>query len=298
MSRWTRLLCAVTCCVLLAGCGGNQPQEEYDLYFRERDLRAAAGGGALRTESIRVPERDADTETLAETLIQALLDGPQDVTLQNTIPAGTTLLSLTLNGSQAVVDLSSAYASLSGVELTLADQAVALTLTQLPEIVSVRITVRGQELAYRSKQVFSGRDVLLEPEGDVVSTVEAALYFLDSAGNLAAEERTLPLYEGDTQVGAVVQALAAGPLDESLSAVFPEGFRPGNVWLEEDVCYVNLPSRLLESLPEEARLDMALEALARSLSSLESVDEVRFLVDGEFAASYGSVDISDPYLSE
>src|SRR5699024_3447935 len=153
------------------------------------------------------------------------------------IPAGTTLLSLTLNGSQAVVDLSSAYASLSGVELTLADQAVALTLTQLPEIVSVRITVRGQELAYRSKQVFSGRDVLLEPEGDVVSAVEAALYCLDSAGNLAAEERTLPLYEGDTQVGAVVQALAAGPLDESLSAVFPEGFRPGNVWLEEDVCY-------------------------------------------------------------
>ena len=49
---------------------------------------------------------------------------------------------------------------------------------------------------------------------------------------------------------------------------------------------------------EEARLDMALEALARSLSSLESVDEVRFLVDGEFAASYGSVDISEPYLSE
>ena len=96
-------------------------------------------------------------------------------------------------------------------------------------------------------------------------------------------------------MSAVVQALAAGPLDESLSAVFPEGFRPGNVWLEEDVCYVNLPSRLLESLPEDARLDMALEALARSLSSLESVDEVRFLVDGEFARSYGPVNIARPY---
>ena len=44
--------------------------------------------------------------------------------------------------------------------------------------------------------------------------------------------------------------------------------------------------------------ELALEALARSLSSLDAVDEVRFLVDGEFAASYGSVDISEPYLSE
>ena len=103
---------------------------------------------------------------------------------------------------------------LSGVELTLADQAITLTLTQLPDILSVQITVRGQELAYRSKQVFTARDVLVAPEGDVVGTAEVTLYFPDESGVLQPEERTLELYEGDTQVSAVARALENGPLIE------------------------------------------------------------------------------------
>ena len=107
-----------------------------------------------------------------------LLQGPSDETLKRTIPAGTTMNSLYLEGTRAVVDLSTAYGLLSGIELTLADQSIALTLTQVPEIVSVKITVLGEELAYRDRQIFTGRDVLLAPEGDVVGTVDATLYFL------------------------------------------------------------------------------------------------------------------------
>ena len=108
-------------------------------------------------------------------LMQELLAGPQDETLRSTIPAGTALLSLDMEGSRALVDLSTPYGTLSGVALTLADQAITLTLTQLPDIMSVKITVRGRELAYREKQVFAARDVLLAPEGDVVSTVDVML---------------------------------------------------------------------------------------------------------------------------
>ena len=294
---WIRLLaCGLLCVLLLSGCAGEPVGDDYALYFRARDLRSAAGEGALQAERWTPPEQDLDTAALAEAMMEALLAGPAEETLQNTIPAGTALLSLTLNGSQAVVDLSPAYSSLSGVELTLADQAVALTLTQLPEILSVRNTVRGQELADRDKQVFTGQDVLLAPEGDVVDTVTAALYFPNADGVLTEETRTLNLYEGDTQVGVIVRALEDGPETEGLTGVMPEGFRPRGVWLEENVCYVNLSSRLLERLPEDARLDMTLEALARSLCSLETVEETQFLVDGEFAAFYGSVDISEPFL--
>ena len=218
------------------------------------------------------------------------------MTLKSPIPAGTSLLSLKLQGGRATVDLSAGYASLSGVALTLADYAVTLTLTQVPEISSVKITVRGQELAYRDKQTFASRDVLLVPEEDVVGTVQAVLYFLDENGTLAPEERTLDLYEGDTQVFAVARALENGPESKKLSAVLPEGFRVRSVWLEEDVCYVNLSSSQLEALPPEADLHTAVASLARSLCSLESVGEVRFLVDGEFARLYGAVDISEPYI--
>lgn len=288
-----RILTVLLCALFLSGCGGPaaEPAEGYALYFQERNLREAAGGGALRAEWIQLPD-GLDPRSQAELLLTSLLAGPSDETLKSPIPAGTTLLSLTLEGSQAAADLSSSYGTLSGVALTLADQAVALTLTQLPEVLSVRITVRGQDLAYRDKQIFTARDVLLAPEGDVVSTLDVTLYFLGEAGTLVPEYRTLELYEGDTQAGAVARALENGPVDNALAPVFPESFRPRSVWLEEDICYVNLSSALLELLPEDAPLETALWALRRSLESLEAVNEVQFLVDGEFAGSYGSVHLA------
>ena len=296
MKRW---MCFLLSAALLFTVGCAQESEEkaegYDLYFLEAEPEM--GGGALQTEKAYLPElEDASPEETAKGLMEALLQGPLDGTLTSPIPVGTNLLSLKLEGGRAVVDLTASYGSLSGVGLTLADYAVALTLTQVPEIGSVKITVRGQELAYRDRQIFLSRDVLLVPEEDVISTVQAVLYFLDESGMLAPEERTLDLYEGDTQVYAVARALENGPESKELSAVMPEGFRVKSVWLEEDVCYVNLSSAILEGLPQETELQTAVYSLAKSLCSLDTVSEVRFLVDGEFAKQYGTVDISEPYI--
>lgn len=85
-----------------------------------------------------------DTRELAEYLVTELLAGPEDAALTSAIPEETTLLSLELDGTRAKVDLSSRYRLLSGVALALADYAITLTLTQLPEISAVSVTVRGQ----------------------------------------------------------------------------------------------------------------------------------------------------------
>lgn len=289
------LLCAAA---LLSGCarGGESRQgTAYSLYFLEADLESVPGGDALRAETVYL-EEDLGTTALAEALVERLLEGPSDATLENPIPAGTSLLSLELNGAYAKVDLSSNYRSLSGVALTLADYAITLTLTQLPQIAIVSITVRGQDLAYRDTQTFTARDVLLSSNEDVIGTVPATLYFLDEEGRLTPEERTLDLYEGDTQVSAVARALELGPENRSLRLVQPEEFQVKSVWLEEDVCYVNLSSSQLETLPEETDMPMILQALALSLCSLDTVSEVRFLVDGDFAAEYGGASIAAPYI--
>ena len=288
MRRW---LIGLACLLLLSGCADGGGESGKLLYFQERDLRSAAGGGALRTETIQVEE--TESQAVAEALVKALLRGPRDETLKSPFPKGTALLSLELKGSRAVVDFSSAYGTLSGVALTLADQAVVLTLTQLPDILSVQITVRGRELAYRSEQILTAREVLVAPEGDVVGTLDVRLWFPDKDGILTEEPRTLDLYEGDTQVGALARALEEGPLEAGLSPVFPEGFRPRAVWQEEGVCYVNLSSALLAELPELGNLPLALESLSRSLESLETVEDTRFLVDGVYASSYGPVQLDE-----
>ena len=57
------------------------------------------------------------------------------------------------------------------------------------------------------------------------------------------------------------------------------------------------PTAALPGLPEEADLSLALRALADSLLSLRAVEEVRYLVDGEFASAYGGAAVLEPYLS-
>ena len=87
----------------------------------------------------------------------------------------------------------------------------------------------------------------------------------------------------------MIRALENGPETKGLQSALPEGFKVRKVWAEEGVCYVSLSSALLEGRPDPAALTLAIDALERSLLSLESVEEVRFLVDGEFADAYGPV---------
>lgn len=302
MSRFTRIIGLIACVgILLAvvSCNGRTASEgkEYELYFRVTEFEAAAGSGALGSEAYTLDKEGADTRELVELLMQRLLEGPATEGLTSAIPAGTSLLGVELQGRRAVVDLSSTYASLSGVALTMADSAITLTLTQLPDIFAVEITVRGRPLAYRDQQIFTARDVLLAPEEDVLGTVTVTLYFLDEAGRLVPQQRQIDLYEGDTQVGAVVTALTDGPEGKELSPIFPEDFRIRSAWQEDGVCYVNLSSALLEELGEiqPEILEKALTAVGKSLCSLGSVSEARFLVDGEFARQYGSVNVEEPY---
>ena len=289
MKKQIGLLLLVPLLLLPAGCRREEPaRTAYDLYFQEADLTYSAGESPFRTETVYLYDAETDSAPrLAEALISELLKGPADETLKSTLPAGTTLLSLEIAGDRARVDLSPSYESLSGVALTLADSAIAMTLSQVPEVSSVQITVRGRELAYREQPVLNLRDILLTPEEDVISTVEARLYFLNQEGRLTAAEQILDLYEGDTQVSAVAKALEGRPEGRDLLSPLPEGFQVKSVWLEEDICYVNLSSALLEGLGESA-LQTALRALEDSLSSLEAVEEVRFLVDGEFRRDLGA----------
>lgn len=277
---------SLLCALVLAACGltagGDAPEGlPCQLYFRYADLKAAAGGDIFETETVYIDE-DLDAQAQAEELLEALLAGPESEFLRSAIPSGTSLLSVEVEGSRALVDFSAGYSTLSGVRLTLADYAVTLTLTQLPDIAVVRVTVQGQELDYRDRQLFTARDVLLSSEEDVVGTVEADLFFLNQEGELTAERRTLDLYEGDTQVMAVARALENGPEARELTLSLPENFRLKTVWLEEEMCYVNFSSAQLHLLGVSVPAETSLEAISRSLCSLDAVEEVRFLVDGEF----------------
>jgi len=138
---------------LLAGCAASELDGSgYPVYFLNQ---AEDGGRALKAES-RELEAEAD---LVEGLLLALLEGPQREDLGRIIPASVSLQGWTLNNGLLTVDLSGSYGMLSGIDLTLADYSLVLTLTQLEEVEAVMITVEGEPLPYRDHQRLTADDV-------------------------------------------------------------------------------------------------------------------------------------------
>jgi germination protein M len=169
------LLCAAALLLsLLTGCAAQKQetgQKGLSLYYlASPDL--SAGGDAIAEYASGI-EADAgeDVEQLARTLTETLLQTPEDPTLSSPFPGGTQLLGLRVSGKQAQVDLSSQYARLSGVELSLADYCLTLTLTQLDGVNAVSITANGRALPYRKTQLFTAADPLLSSREDALRPV-------------------------------------------------------------------------------------------------------------------------------
>ena len=277
------LLCALL--LLLTACASAQQESEaqgYELYYLA-DLSLAGGEDAIAASRTRyVPQEGETTEDCARALVEQLLADPSDGTLRSPVPAGTSLQLLKISGRRARIDLSAQYARLSGVDLTLADYCFTLTLTQLEDVNAVSITAGGRELPYRTTHVLLAADTLLSSRDSAPRPITVSLYYLEKAsGALRAEQQTLALYEGQTRVSAVLEALSGEPEDDTLVSIVPEGLAVLSSRIEEGTCYVNLSGAELPE--EEAARQQLLDAVELSLASISGVETVQLLIEGESA---------------
>ena len=290
MSLLASLLVLLTACS--APAGPEQGTEGVLVYYLlpEEEARGADRIGA-RWESLALPE-GADDLAEAQAVVERLMAGPGDESMYSPLPEGVELLGLELRDRTAYVDFSGEIRDLSGVELALADYCLTLSLTALDSVRAVTVTAQGRPLGQQPKQVFYERDVLLSDMGDVLQTVEVSLYFLNADGALAAEKRMLSLYEGQTLAEALVAALLEGPESRELLRAVPEGFAINYVRVDSGVCYLSFPASSLALLPQDGQTQqMILWSLADSLYSIDSVEEIRLLADGEELKLFGSVPV-------
>lgn len=299
-----RVLGLILCATVLVLLGisvvpsGPDEADTLSLYFPVRQDQLSSGGDAVTTVRVDWREmRGKSAQEQAEGVMNLLLQGYPDSAFGRVVPGGTRMMSCQVSGSTVVVDFSSAYGQLSGIDLTIADYCVALSLVQIPGIYTVRITVNGRELDYRDKNYFRADDVLVTSPEDVVRNLAVQLYF-PGGSQLVAEERILTIYEGESQVNAVMAALLQGPAGETLLPLLPEGFSVLSVRLEGNTCYLNLPQTSVDLLPGDAAVQRQMVmGIVRSLCSIRDVHQVRFLIEGERCDRLGQVDISQPLNS-
>lgn len=296
-----RVIGLLLCVVLLVLLGisvvpdGPDETETLSLYFPVKEELLSGGGDAVTTVRIDWREmRSKSAQEQAEAALHLLLEGYQDSAFGRVLPGSARLLSCQVSGSTATVDFSAAYGQLSGIDLTIADYCIALSLVQIPGIYTVRITVNGRELAYRDKNYFRADDVLVTSPEDVVRNLAVQLYFFNGTA-LVPEERILTVYEGESQAGAVIDALLEGPISESLQPLLPEDFAILGARVEENICYLNLAGSSETALPDDSfRQYQIVMGMVRSLCSIRDVRQVQILMEGERQAVFGRIDISQP----
>lgn len=287
--RGMALLCAallaLSSCALLAGEEEQPPEGAYALYFA---VDGDAGGGveAAVDFEYRVPEEGVEA---APALVEALLAGPKDPKLVSPFPAGTQLRAWEMEESGGIrLDMNESYGALSGIDLTIANYCLTLTLCQLEEVDYVHITVMGEELPFWRADALREGDVILSGAEEQPVTVTATLYYPRTAGaGLGVEYRDVVVAEGDILAGAVMAAWAEGPAYQSLRSPLPEGTALLSVSVDGGVCYVNFSAALLNTEREEARA--LVYSIVNTASSLEKVEVVQIQAEGENLAELAGV---------
>ena len=237
-------------------------------------------------------EEGASVDELATAIVERLLNGSQDGTLFSPFPKDTMLISLTIRNARAYVDLSG-ITRMDGIDLTLADYCLTLSLTAIEGIESVAVTGNGRLLAQQPRRIFVPHDVLLFSDDSVLQQIQVKLYFLDSDGALTPEPRTLDLYEGETQSAVLLTALLAGPKTDDLISVIPDDFPISSIKVEDGICRIHLPAAALQTLPpDEYTQNLILWSLAESLYSLDYIHEIRLMTDSGELEKFGLVPVA------
>ena len=293
-----------------AGCGTKSTAAEntsaYLRLYCPADLsernKSAGGGDAVNGIPIswkQVRGDDRGRQQQAQYIMELLLGGCTDKDFICPVPEGTTVNSCTVTGGTVSVDLSREYEQMVGVERTIADYCITLSLMQLDGIYAVRLTVNGLLPEGRTNGVYTSAEVLLTSPEDIVRTVKVTLYFPTGGGTLAGEDRRLTVYEGETVAQAVVKALTERPMDSYAGSeqLLPEGFAVLDTKVEDGTCYLNLADGVTALLPEDSTdQERMIQGLVDSLCSLEDVSQVQLMVDGEYQMMLGCVPISRPLL--
>ena len=155
-----RVLSSLVLCLLMVGLWGCSQRSgggkagDYQIYYSALSNQNAPLAVECETWT---PEAG---EQIIPGLLEALLAGPTDPELASPFPDGTRLLGWTLEEGCLRLDLSEQYGDLTGIDLTVADCCLSLTLCQAEGVESVYVTVEGSEIPYRPIQQLTETDIL------------------------------------------------------------------------------------------------------------------------------------------
>ena len=213
---------------------------------------------------------------------------------------GFRVLGMSLEEGKLQIDVDAAYKELPHITEILVRAAVVRTLTQLPEVSLVMITVEGSQLLDRKENAvgWMNAEQFIDNDGNEINTYEEArvrLYFADEsctkliADQLIAADREKHYSTNTPLERFVVEELIAGPSGriEGLYPSINPGTKVVSVMTKDGICYVNLDETFL-AVVNNVSTDVSVYAIVNSLVELSSVNKVQILINGEVPSSFSA----------
>lgn len=265
-----------------AGCSKEEPQgTPVDIsYLNKNETK-------LVTEKHYLTS--TDTKDMIVEVLTLLCSVPDNKELKATLTSGINIITYSYDGEQVIVSLGEKYKELSRTTEVLTRAALVRSLTNIPEVNYVMLTVNGESLTDTSGNAIGAMtsDMFVNNAGAQVEAVESTvtlrLYFANEDGDgLVAVNRELAHNADISNVPMeklVVEQLISGPVNGDTYPTISPDTKLVNITVRDNICYLTFDSAMLTAV-NNVTTDVTIYSLVNSLVELSNINKVQISIDG------------------
>lgn len=288
MKRYASLLLLLA--FLLTGCAPAQPRDPANFYYCRIEPTYDGADGLICPEQREVLGIRDDLDALLE----AYFSGPASDGLELPFPRETAVVGWEMVRNSLHIELSEAFAQLTGIDLTIACACISKTFLELTDATTVRIRAGGVLMNGSQEIIMSENNLkLIDDSLDKLRT-ELTLYYTDEDRRyLLGYNIAVNLASQSDIVGYLVHQLLSAPSGLGLVSPLPDGTKLLDSTVEDGVCTLDLSADFeTNAFTQSYAQRTTLLSLVNTLTQLEDIERVEFYVEGNLMAQYRQLNIS------
>lgn len=289
------ILTVITVITVLTVLRRDYTMEQYtgEIYFFNESMTA------IESESHEV--RYKDLHHLVKSVIEEIRKGPDNGKHFRIIERKTQLISLEgVETGNVVVSFSREFLTGDNTKDILAVYAVVKSLCAIDGIESVKVVIEGKDIYTADGSIIgflTNQDINLQTDTYNSEMREVTLYFPSKDGQkLVRETRIIKVNDQQPIARYIINELIKGSSNENVNSALNAGTVLLSVETSNNICFVNFKSNFLDKNTGSAEKEkMTVYSIVDSLTELDSIERVQFLMDGKKIDSFGNINIGSMF---
>lgn len=283
----------LTCLISIFSIISNKKSDGFDkvsIYYYDKT------NNKISPEKIKLKLSKND---FVNTIFTEMKSQPKSSNLKSTVPQNLSILNYNLNDNLLTVNFSKDYNKMTEIDKLIFKASFVWSLTDTDFVKNIKFLVDGKSIAYnKQSEILNRNNIVLNPSisPDKIQQETVVLYFANKENKLVAEDRNIEFKQNKSMELHIVEELIAGPEQSDTLKTIPLETKIRNIKTEDSICYVDLSSDFINKMPPgQQQQSLAIYSIVNSLTNLDTVNKVQFLIDGEKTTLLNQpIDISQP----